>query len=94
MEQVKQKQAEEQQKEEASATSKSNATLSPESDQRPAQGRRRAPTIILDRVDDLPTFGEDPGPNGSLERKEAYEKRKMDSTPDEVRIREQSGGFL
>jgi len=49
-------------------------------------GRRRAPTIVLDRVDADPTYGEDPGPDGSLQRKEAYEKRKMDATPDEVRV--------
>lgn len=75
----------------ASPPPTSSSSLSPpstDSSQPQPQGRRRAPTIILDRVDDVPAFGEDPGPDGSFERKEAWEKRKMDSTPDEVRVGE------
>jgi hypothetical protein len=50
-------------------------------------GRRRAPTIVLDKVDDSgPSYGEDPGADGSVERKQAFERRKMDATPDEVRV--------
>jgi hypothetical protein len=50
-------------------------------------GRRRAPTIVLDKIDDSgPSYGEDPGANGSIERKQAFERRKMDATPDEVRV--------
>ncbi|TGZ83470.1 Clavaminate synthase-like protein [Ascodesmis nigricans] len=78
---------------------KKNAELAAASDnlstggEHPVQGRRRAPTIVLDRVDSSPSFGEDPGPDGSFERKEAFEKRKMDSTPDETRVREETGVF-
>ncbi|CCX04339.1 Similar to 1-aminocyclopropane-1-carboxylate oxidase; acc. no. Q76NT9 [Pyronema omphalodes CBS 100304] len=49
------------------------------------KGRRRAPTIVIDKIEEAPSYGEDPGPDGSLLRKEAYEKRKMDAEPDEVR---------
>ncbi|KAF8243386.1 Clavaminate synthase-like protein [Wilcoxina mikolae CBS 423.85] len=49
------------------------------------KGRRRAPTIVIDKIEAPPSYGEDPGPDGSLLRKEAYEKRKMDAEPDEVR---------
>ncbi|KAI5785840.1 hypothetical protein EDC01DRAFT_189539 [Geopyxis carbonaria] len=50
-------------------------------------GRRRAPTIVIEKIEGAPSFGEDPGPDGSLQRKEAYEMRKMDAAPDEVRVR-------
>ncbi|KAF8544348.1 hypothetical protein BDD12DRAFT_985583 [Trichophaea hybrida] len=49
------------------------------------KGRKRAPTIVIDKIEAPPSYGEDPGPDGSLLRKEAYEKRKMDAKPDEVR---------
>jgi pyruvate/2-oxoacid:ferredoxin oxidoreductase alpha subunit len=48
--------------------------------------RRRAPTIVLEKIDAPPSYGENPGPDGSLQRKEAYELRKMDAEPDEIRI--------
>lgn len=55
------------------------------------QRRSRAPTIVLDKIDSEPSYGEDPGPDGSLQRKEAFEKRKMDAEPDEVRVVETDG---
>lgn len=80
---------EKEKKDKETEASSSSSTLQV-ADPKP-QGRRRAPTIVLDRVDDGPSFGEDPGPDGSLERKEAFEKRKMDSTPDKVRMVDNSG---
>ena len=50
------------------------------------QGRKRAPTIIVEKTEGPPAYGEDPGPDGSLLRKQAYEMRKMDAAPDEVRV--------
>lgn len=55
----------------------------------PAQtkNRRRAPTIVVELTpSDQPSYGEDPGPDGSMERKEAYEMRKADAIPDVVRV--------
>jgi hypothetical protein len=49
--------------------------------------RRRAPTIVVDLTpSDQPSYGEDPGPGGSMERKEAFEMRKADAVPDVVRV--------
>ncbi|KAG0636693.1 hypothetical protein HOY80DRAFT_1011106 [Tuber brumale] len=54
------------------------------------RGRRRAPTIVVELTpSDQPSYGEDPGPDGSMERKEAYEMRKADAAPDVVRVIEQ-----
>ncbi|RPB04401.1 Clavaminate synthase-like protein [Choiromyces venosus 120613-1] len=51
------------------------------------KGRRRAPTIVVELTpSDQPSYGEDPGPDGSIERKEAYEMRKADAVPDVVRV--------
>lgn len=51
------------------------------------KGRRRAPTIVVELTpSDQPSYGEDPGPDGSIERKEAYEMRKADTAPDIVRV--------
>ena len=57
------------------------------------KGRRRAPTIVLDAVDLTPSYGEDPGPDGSEERKKAWERRKMDATPDEIHVVRDDGYF-
>lgn len=47
--------------------------------------RSRAPTIVLEKIEsDVPSYGEDPGPDGSIERKEAWKMRQADATPDEV----------
>jgi hypothetical protein len=47
--------------------------------------RARAPTIVLEKIEsDVPSYGEDPGPDGSIERKEAWKMRQADATPDEV----------
>lgn len=47
--------------------------------------RARAPTIVLEKIEsDIPSYGEDPGPDGSIERKEAWKMRQADATPDEV----------
>ena len=54
------------------------------------KGRRRAPTIVVELTpSDQPSYGEDPGPDGSMERKEAFEMRKADAAPDVVRVIEQ-----
>ena len=54
------------------------------------KGRRRAPTIVVELTpSDQPSYGEDPGPDGSMERKEAYKMRKADAAPDVVRVIEQ-----
>ncbi|PWW76457.1 Clavaminate synthase-like protein [Tuber magnatum] len=51
------------------------------------EGRRRAPTIVVELTPrNQPGYGEDPGPDGSMERKEAYEMRKADAAPDVVRV--------
>jgi len=51
------------------------------------KGRCRAPTIVVELTpSDQPSYGEDPGPDGSMERKEAYEMRKADAAPDVVRV--------
>lgn len=51
------------------------------------KGRHRAPTIVVELTpSDQPSYGEDPGPGGSIERKEAYEMRKADAAPDVVRV--------
>lgn len=49
-------------------------------------GRRRAPTIVVEKTEGPPSYGEDPGPDGSLQRKEAYQMRRADAEPDEVRV--------
>lgn len=49
--------------------------------------RRRAPTIIVEKISsDGPSYGEDPGPEGSIERKEAWKMRQADAVPDVVRV--------
>ncbi|KAL7267754.1 hypothetical protein RUND412_009645 [Rhizina undulata] len=50
------------------------------------KGRKRAPTIVLEKIDNGPSYGEDPGPEGSLERRAAFEARKADALPDEIRV--------
>jgi len=52
----------------------------------PPKGRKRAPTIVVEKIEAPPSYGEDPGPGGSLQRKEAFQMRKMDAEPDEVRV--------
>lgn len=72
------------------AESESKSDLAVPDGDKPQGGRRRAPSIVIDKVDSLPSYGEDPGPNGSLQRKEAYAMRKMDAEPDEVRVQSPS----
>lgn len=48
--------------------------------------RRRAPTIIVEKVSTDTAYGEDPGPDGSIERKEAWKMRQADAVPDVVRV--------
>jgi hypothetical protein len=41
---------------------------------------------VVDKTDEQPSYGEDPGPDGSEQRKKAFQMRKADAQPDEVRI--------
>lgn len=52
----------------------------------PPKMRRRAPTIIVEKVSTDTAYGEDPGPDGSIERKEAWKMRQADAVPDVVRV--------
>lgn len=52
----------------------------------PPKMRSRAPTIVVERVSSDVSYGEDPGPDGSIERKEAWKMRQADAVPDVVRV--------
>lgn len=52
----------------------------------PPKMRSRAPTIVVERVSSDTSYGEDPGPDGSIERKEAWKMRQADAVPDVVRV--------